>query len=1013
MASIPPQPIPADQPIVVVHAPEDAVWGLWIQQVCAGVGLDVRTRRLNGTDPAEPAGTVVLVVSVNFVRAAGFSQQDWARLADRAGVLAVLVGAADVPADADRIPVVNLRVLPSAQQARARVLNALGHTASATVPETLRQAGRLQVRYPREQVYPGYQSMTMPQYQADWFFGREQEMEDIRARLDAENVVVLTGRPGSGKTWLAAAYVHRFRSQYDLIAWIPGENGAVLRAELGKLAEPLGLPDSLPRETLHLDVVQALRTLGKRYLIIYDNVTPDRYRAAGERFPLPRKPARLSEVIPWDGPGHVLLTSKARDWDEPQPITVPRFSEQEGIDFLQRHVRALPDDLAKGLSAAVDGSPVLLNALAHRGAGGADVIDETFVRSVADKPFPVLADGLYRQAALIFGGVVQPLIESPVGSDEWAAGRLLQLLTAFQEGQPIPLALLISQLPGTERRPGRRLPAPLRDALITEHRRRNVLTLATRDSVADVCRDPFTDRGQALKIHAVPWHGIRDYLGAPVVEENRHVVHGMLCDADPQRTDLPALWQRYLWLWQQLDCSEALTCRRVADPQGTCAQLPALIQHVVDALGVQGELTAAAGLGLRAAESYSELLGPDHIGVVRIRVVTGNALWQLGRSAEARDVAAAARAGVERQRERYPEEHVWSSDLLAACMRTAGDWAGAVEVNEESFRWARDHLGDSHIETIRAEHNLAVAYRMVGRFADAMDADVANYDRFRNDPLLASEAVLKLHCVNNVARNHRELGDVEASVVLQEQVLRDFVELFENPRQQHILRARKNLAVSYRKSGRYAQALEMQCAALADHVEVYGEEHPESVAARTNVANDYRMTGDLGAALRYAAEAYRICRAVRPDHPYTAACAVNHAAALRALGRYDEALQADLEGVRIFLDRLGPDHPYTLAAQTDVASDLAGLGRPAEAAELGADTLARLRRARGGWHPYTLQCALNLSLDWRAQGRIEAADDLEQDTLEAYAATLGPDHRESRAAAARMRGTCDVEPPPM
>ncbi|MFE3225051.1 tetratricopeptide repeat protein [Nocardia sp. NPDC059228] len=60
-----------------------------------------------------------------------------------------------------------------------------------------------------------------------------------------------------------------------------------------------------------------------------------------------------------------------------------------------------------------------------------------------------------------------------------------------------------------------------------------------------------------------------------------------------------------------------------------------------------------------------------------------------------------------------------------------------------------------------------------------------------------------------------------------------------------------------------------------------------------------------------------------------------------------------------------------------------------------------------------MQCALNLSLDWRALGRIEAADDLEQDILEAYAATLGPDHPESRAAAARMRGTCDVEPPPM
>ena len=1005
--------IVAAAPMVVVYAAEDVVWALWIQQIAAEAGHTVRLRRIDrGVTLTSPDTVAALVISANFVRDAELSAEDWQHLGSGlTGPLAVVVGTAELPAEAERIEAVDLRLQPDEERARVKVLRALGGSVDTPDIHLLGQAGRMRVRYPRGQIFFDYQSKSLPRHQREWFYGRDTEIDAIRRCLDDSGAAVLTGMAGSGKTWLATAYLNRFRSQYDLIAWVSGENGAVIRTELGRLAGPLGLPDTLPRETVHLDVVEALRRGDKRYLLVYDNVHPDRYRSAADPLPLPRKPALLADTVPWDGPGHILLTSQVADWDQPPTIPVRMFTVAEGTGFLRRHIPGLDASLAARFSAAVDGSPALLNPLAHRGSRGTDVLDEAMLSAVRNAPLRLLSDThwAYKNAPSIVGETLRPLVEAPEGSDEWAAGYLLRLLTAFAPDQPIPLSLLTSRSTGDERSAGRRLPTSVADALITDTRRRTVVDLVTQDSIAQTGPDLLTESGVALQVHTVPWHGIRDFLPRTLADEHRHIAHQVLCDADPQRTDLPELWNRYLWLWQQISHTDVLSCPRVARPEDPCAALPDLVGNLIKALRLQGELTAAIGLGLQAGQAWSDLLGPDNVDVMRIRLVTGNLLWQVGRWEEARATAEATRAGID-DRIRYAEEFVTSTNLVAATLRMAGEWSESVAYNEESYAWAGEYLADDNVERVRAGHNLAVAYRMMGRFREALELDAASYERLR---FLGGDALLTLHSVNNVARDHRELGEYEDSATLQEGVVEAMTELLQNPRQQHLLRGRKNLALSYRKAGRYDQALELQRAVLTDHIAVYGPEHPESVAARTNVANDYRLTGELDQALEHARDAYRLSVQRRPTHPYAAACAVNYAAVLRELNRVDEAVELDLEAVDVFTERLTGEHPYTLAARTDLAADFALSGDPARAVELGTEVLTQLRRIRGADHPYTLQCAGNLVLDLRACERTAEAEALERDTLDRYLATLGPDHPEYLAVAAGVRGSCDVEPPPM
>jgi hypothetical protein len=200
---------------------------------------------------------------------------------------------------------------------------------------------------------------------------------------------------------------------------------------------------------------------------------------------------------------------------------------------------------------------------------------------------------------------------------------------------------------------------------------------------------------------------------------------------------------------------------------------------------------------------------------------------------------------------------------------------------------------------------------------------------------------------------------------------------------------------------------------VADFVAVYGRRHFETAAAHTVLSCDLRVNGQLDEAEHTARAAYEICRNILADHPFTAACAVNLAGALREMNRNAEAEQLDRQALAIFTARLGNTHPYSLAAAVDLASDLAAVGRLPEAVSANIQTLEKSEKVRGPKHPYTLLCAMHLSFDLRAVERTDDAEELERKTLASYRDTLGEGHPESVAARDRIRITADVEPPPM
>ena len=147
------------------------------------------------------------------------------------------------------------------------------------------------------------------------------------------------------------------------------------------------------------------------------------------------------------------------------------------------------------------------------------------------------------------------------------------------------------------------------------------------------------------------------------------------------------------------------------------------------------------------------------------------------------------------------------------------------------------------------------------------------------------------------------------------------------------LAAASNLAVSLRAAGEYQAARELGEDTLARRRRVLGEDHPDTLAAASGLAISLRAAGGLPGTLT--------------SFPGSLASSL-HRGEQQAARELDEDTLARRRRV------LGEDHPDTLAAAFQLVGALFGLGEHHAARELNDDIIARRRRVLGDEHPETI-----------------------------------------------------------
>jgi len=207
------------------------------------------------------------------------------------------------------------------------------------------------------------------------------------------------------------------------------------------------------------------------------------------------------------------------------------------------------------------------------------------------------------------------------------------------------------------------------------------------------------------------------------------------------------------------------------------------------------------------------------------------------------------------------------------------------------------------------------------------------------------------------------------------------------------LAAMSDLARLYASMGRRAEAEKLDDRIVAVRRRVLGAEHPATLDAMTDLAFVYRGQGRLKEAEAVDRRAYEARkRVLGEDHPDTLESMTELASVYNFERRFAEAEALYKPAIEKLRRVLGEDNTVTLKNTGFLADVYASERRFPEAEALHKDTRERLRRLVGDDHPLTIQATNNLASLYADQGRWADAGPLFRDALERKRRVLGEDH---------------------
>jgi len=193
------------------------------------------------------------------------------------------------------------------------------------------------------------------------FTGREDVLSDLRRRLTRQGRITLSqaisGLGGIGKTQTAVEYAYLQRDKYKAIIWLNAESPQELEAGCSDVLRRLQA--SRPKDDRD-SVVHTFKDwldCHRGWLLILDNADD---------------PATLNSFLPNVEHGHVLITSRAQDFQKLgilDPIELPNLPLDDATQFLLRRCRreeadAKERDAALELAQELDGLPLALEQAA-------------------------------------------------------------------------------------------------------------------------------------------------------------------------------------------------------------------------------------------------------------------------------------------------------------------------------------------------------------------------------------------------------------------------------------------------------------------------------------------------------------------------------------------------------------------------------------------------------------------------------------------------------------------------
>jgi cellulose biosynthesis protein BcsQ len=950
--------------VIAEFCPEDQVWGEWIANVLRAAGITVVERRLDEPDqPGAESARTLTVVSSTYL-----AQYRAEPTREVVPDLPVYITAIRPPAAFSSVPGAYLVGVPE-RDAVERLHRLLGITDRLTTEHARVHAAR----------YPGLEPRvnTAPVHNVR-FTGREDNLRRLREMfLDTTDQlpVGILGLGGIGKTQVALEYVHRFKTDYDLIWWMECGQPQFIESSLADLEARIRTDFDLGAQPA-ADVVEAARLVlqlleqgrtGLRWLLIFDNAED------------------IGAIRPYlsAGGGDILITSRNRDWeDHARSMLVDVFSRAESVEHLRKRVPSIDAQEADEVAELLGDLPLAVATagawLAESGMSVSSYKLELERRAPIALSFSHLAD--YPQTVPETWALSLRLLQerSP------AAVRLFELCSVMAPN--IALELLHSPAMAKVLEPfDPDLAEPMVIGRLIKEIDRTVLIKIDRNS-------------SQILIHRLVQMVVRDRMSPEQVAASRRAVNQVLAAARPSGgVDNPATWDRFRMLWPHLPYSQAVT-----SPEEEVRQL---VIDRVRYMWHRRDLDRAVQAALEADFAWERMLAtgsdagqadqavPLRRQLLQLRFNRANILRDLARFAEARALDEQVLA---EQRELLGVSHphtLMTAGGLAADLRALGEYYAALEMDKVTYPSWTELYGTGNARALAAANNLAVSYRATGDFAAAMRLDEDTYSRRRAS--LDAKHPQTLNSAANLVRDLLEAGQYREAVVRADALLQDCADAL-GADAIATLNAEALLGIALRSAGQPQQAEGHLNIAYEGFARRLGGSSSDALACRLGHAVALvamERAAEAEAEIRDVLSVYQ--ERLGSSHPHTLLCLIDLSCALRTLGRFVEASQLLQPAIDDLRDVLGEDHPYALAALVVRGVLLADQGELEQAEQVESAVVDRLTVSCGAGHPDTMRSRANLLLTRKQLGTKGAAAELDK-VIDELSVLLGPNHPDVR-----------------
>jgi tetratricopeptide (TPR) repeat protein len=812
------------------------------------------------------------------------------------------------------------------------------------------------------------------------FTGRELLLDRMRSahRDNPSAPLVLHGLGGVGKTQVAREYVHRYGMGYAVVWWAPADRAEQARASLVSLAERLGLPLRAGTEQTVRGVLRYLEAKQVNYLLVFDGV----------------EGYDIRDLLPRIG-GSVIVTSRdpvlAHD-NTNVGIEVPDFDVGEAIQFLRKLDVAMSGATSQMVIESLGRLPLALEQLAALHLATEQSWEELLpqlddpIRGLLTTEAPGPAHYPRTVAAFVRLAVEQ------LGQANPGAVLVLELFV-WLGAEPVAMVLLTGGAHG-------KVYPPLKRILESP--------IELNRAVADIVRYGLgrLHKDQRLEVQPLTRLALRDLL----TEDTRARVRGdaweILVAADLGRPDDLAVWDLHRAMAPHVLPSGLVESR---DPAALSA-----VFHQIRFRYLIGEYEDACRLGEAAVLAWqaTEGLGPEHEMVLVATREWANAQRALGQYPQARELTAEAMARL-RANPAFGEAHVTALDMArshAADLRIAGEYQDAFELDERTYALHVLAYRPDDSRRTTSHSNLAVCYRLLGRFRDAENIDREELGRLGE--LRRKGDRKRLLAVNALAEDLFGLGRYREVLALRS-LLPDGDQPALGAGDQGVLLYRRSIGLAQRRLGESTTAVASLRANYFECVNSFGQNHEYTLAAMMSYANALRdVEGMRDEAYGYAVQAVRAYeRAFGPENPLTLVAQVNLAIILRIRGDRYQAWRADDAALNALRDRVGDRHPFVIVTMVSLAADMFLANDYSGAAVMAQEAYLAAHEILGSRHPDTLAAAANLA-HYRAAGIVadETGPSLD-DVLADLRHTLGQNHPMVADVAAGVRVECDIEPP--